>query len=132
MGQNNSSCFKRKWEVTAAYYMHFPDLMHGYILITAGSIDHPEKTIYATTDGGLNWIRVSDITGQFKNIIKNIYFRNVNEGWISTYTFDNTNKTEDSGETWEPVQLQIPDKYKNSRYAVPEIPFFLVKNKMEV
>lgn len=94
--------------------LSFSDANHGWLLLT-GSQDQTEAeaaVIYATSDGGQNWIQVST-TGTTAGAIPlkgdkaSMAFLNAQVGWLTVGPFvsDGFYKTSDGGHTWAKQSL---------------------------
>jgi photosystem II stability/assembly factor-like uncharacterized protein len=94
--------------------IQFIDHNHGWV----GSRDD-YLGFYITTDGGKNWMRISEYSFMIIGGVQSFFFIDNNKGWMCNFPFDRIIITQDGGLTW---------KY-NSEIRQRIYSFFFLDNK---
>lgn len=121
------------WEYSGSQDISFIDEKNGYILVNSSpACGMMDKSIYKTTDGGIDWVKISDISDKIAGYPTGMTFKNVRKGWITSQNHGQNYipafKTNDGGLTWNKENLQIPKTYKTGYYANCYQPVFFRGN----
>lgn len=125
---------KEKWENCGDQYICFTDLHNGFLLADSdAACGLMKKSIYKTSDGGKNWLRIGEISNEIDSYPSGIVFVNPNKGWITSYNHGQnyilTFRTDDGGQNWHKENLRIISEYKDC-YTNSYPPVFFGKDKM--
>jgi len=97
------------------------DISNGWIVGDNSTTGHPKEVIRRTTNGGNTWIVQSSPNNYEEELLYDVYFTNLNTGWVVGRNHDGTNpwgeilKTTNGGSTWIaqscPTQSELSSVY---------------------
>lgn len=88
--------------------------------VSAGTQNH---YIYQTADGGKSWTQIGNANNVYAKMLTGAAFASNDIGFLCFSRVDDSSgptvyRTKDRGQTWEALDLSVPEKYKNGKYRV--------------
>lgn len=116
-----------EWVTDMAYYGGYigfdqADGQFGYLVLTTGAaMNHQDLRIYLTDDGGDTWRETGTPYDQHISVLTGAGFASERVGFISYRYYEDAGPdiwwTQDGGDTWAPLDVEIPDGYRDCRFT---------------